>query len=133
MIEIDSSYDNIAKVVVELEHFLKETALEKMQRIYLSLAVTEVLNNIVEHGYQNKKGNRIEVSFSLDIEEIRIELVDESPAYAGDHLFTTATLPDPLDFPESGWGFSIIKQSVDDLHYVHHQGQNTITLIKKII
>lgn len=131
-IHVDSSYEEVATAVVALEIFLEKTVLEDLEKIKLSLALGEILNNIVEHGYQGEAGHAIGVSFIVDSQIMTIEIVDDSPFHDGHALFADALIPNPLDLPESGWGMGIVKQSVDDMKIEHKQGRNFTTLIKKI-
>lgn len=101
----------------------------------IRLALTEVLNNCIRHGYGGEGGQPIRVALSISAGRIRITVSDRGKPLPPDLLEGPAALPDPRaleSLPESGWGWFLIRQSVDAVDYRREQGWNHLTLEKRI-
>src|SRR5262245_34030148 len=79
-------------------------------RSQIVLAIHELCLNIVEHAYAGATG---EIELNADDENgiLNVVVRDYAPnAYvASDEI----TAPDPLDYPEGGWGLYILHQVMD--------------------
>ena len=94
------------------------------------LAVTEMVTNIILHGYRQQPGT-IEIEVRPEGDALVVQLRDEAP------LFDPTTLPAPditlpLDSrPVGGLGVYMTKKLMDDVSYrVTSQGKNELTLVK---
>lgn len=92
------------------------------------LAVVEALNNAVEHSGSP--------AISLDIlvgqEELRCRLITTGPRFDST---APATLPENssvADAAEGGYGLVLMQEMSDGLEYEYCDGQNILTLVKRI-
>lgn len=94
----------------------------------VEIVVAEVLNNIVEHGYDD--AGEIALGVSVLPERLRFTTVDEGGALP-QHLLNSGAMPDipadPLDIPEGGFGWALIRELTDDLTYRRLDGRNHLT------
>lgn len=92
------------------------------------IVVAEVLNNIVEHAYDIAG----EVSLAVQVlpDSLRFTSVDAGHALPSS-LLTTGSMPDipvdPLDLPEGGFGWAMIRELTESLHYRRIEGQNHLS------
>lgn len=96
------------------------------------LAVDEVVNNIIVHGYRNKSG-MIEVKVGRHQDRLSVCLRDYAPAFDP----TTLPAPDinlPLEQrPLGGMGVYLVMELMDKVSYrAPDQGGNELTLEKRI-
>lgn len=96
------------------------------------LAVTEMVTNILVHGYKGKAGP-LEIQVSLQGDELVVCLKDQAPPFDPTRL----PVPDisvPLeDRPLGGMGIHLTREFMDRVTYRYSsQGQNQLTLVKRI-
>lgn len=104
-------------------------ALPVEARTAVTLAVHELLVNIVEHAYAGLPGD-IVLEYVLDDAAIRLVVTDRA-----DNHFTMPDVvapPDPLDLPEGGMGLFIIHQAFDVVRYEPLPQGNRWQLIKQL-
>jgi serine/threonine-protein kinase RsbW len=99
----------------------------------LMLAVTELVTNTIEHGYQMQEG-WIEIEIGYKNTDLIIVLSDGAPKFDP----TTVPIPNvnlPLkERPMRGLGVFITRHMVDEFTYqLDKAGNNQVTLVKKNI
>ncbi|MEM7016152.1 MAG: ATP-binding protein [Pseudomonadota bacterium] len=102
----------------------------------LQLCVSESINNVIEHSYQNQPGHQLSVKITLMQTQMEIEINDWGNAMPTGWLELVPD--DPVDFdpddidsiPTGGWGLFIIKNKMDDVAYFSENKVNTLKLIK---
>jgi len=87
------------------------------------LVLAEALNNIVEHG-QVPPEAPVLVNWA-EHEVLQITITDRGRP-CPQSVIDGATLPDPDDMPEGGFGWAMIRMLCQDLTYRHERGQNTL-------
>ncbi len=98
-------------------------------------ALTEVVNNCIEHAYGHKNVNQIIIAFRLLSDRLVIEVSDTGKEYDVKLLesLTTDFNFDPDDIvnlPEGGFGLKIIKLCMDEVNYLRTNGSNRWLLAK---
>lgn len=94
----------------------------------LVLAVDEAATNIVLHAYDGRPDGLIELTAVADAEQVVVTLSHHG------RDFDPATVPPPSydGSRESGFGLSLIRQSVDDVCYSNTgTGVNSVRLVKR--
>lgn len=96
----------------------------------IALALTEVLNNCVEHAYQGSGRGRVIIETELPPGAVILHVSDRGrpPPLS---LVRAAPLPDPEDMPESGWGWALIHRLSDRVDYARRDGWNRLTLERR--
>jgi len=92
------------------------------------LALTELLNNIVEHAYQGRAGGEIHLELRTRDAQLTLHVVDHGAPVPSDLLergvMPAFDLDDPLSLPEGGMGLALALQLLDKVHWVHRDGSN---------
>jgi serine/threonine-protein kinase RsbW len=141
---VDASLDDVRSMCVAMEDYCRDlqattpVAADKGDDRFcgdVALALSEILTNVVEHGYRFETGKTIHLRMRKRRDELEMLLVDDAPELPG-HLLKPATVDfDPLDLhdlPEGGFGWSIIHDIMDGVHYERRNGKNHLLLNKKI-
>jgi anti-anti-sigma factor len=113
---------------------LKQAAsvgLDEQDLHHCQLAVDEVCNNIIEHGYGGERADQvIDLICSQEPKAFLVEIIDDSPPF--DLLKHPA--PDPLTDlhhrPTGGWGVYIIRKVMDNVRYEYRDGRNHLIMSK---
>lgn len=92
-----------------------------------SIALTEALNNIVEHGFAELNDGEISVAVTVCKSAICAVLTDNGRAMPGFQLPEGAA-PDPSDLPEGGFGWFMIKSLSLSQTYERCGEVNVLTL-----
>jgi len=92
-----------------------------------SLAVTEAMNNAVEHS----GARAIEIEIILTKKEILFRMFTEGEKY---EPLTTASMPilEDNNLAEGGFGLAIIQELVDKVDYEYRDSKNVLTLKKNL-
>ncbi len=134
---IDSQRENIALIEAALETVCQQAQIARERAFFITLATSEALCNIIEHGYSFEPGNPIaiavhrtnrntlEVSLEDSARQMDPELVRKLTSGEVSMPDTNTTLE---QLPESNWGTNLITHATSEVRYSHHQGQNTLTL-----
>ncbi|WP_168797876.1 ATP-binding protein [Pacificoceanicola onchidii] len=91
------------------------------------LVLAEVLNNIVEHAYNDSGEGHIKVELTLNDQELAARIEDSGTAMPDEQLPTgaLASLDVPVeDLPEGGFGWFMIRSITQELTYRRKDGVN---------
>lgn len=136
-LEIDSSRHNIAGVEASLEAICSDAQITPKRAFFITLATSEALCNIIEHGYGFEAGhaitinayyrsdNTLEVSLQDTADAIDPALVTKLTSRHCEMPETNTTLE---QLPESNWGTNLITHATSEVRYARHHGQNFLTL-----
>jgi serine/threonine-protein kinase RsbW len=96
----------------------------------LELALAEVLNNVVEHGYNGQPAGLIRVVIGRSASFLNCRVEDAGSPVPDEILTMTLTDEDPFPegepIPEGGFGWKMIHSLVTDLRYVQIDGYNRL-------
>ncbi len=93
------------------------------------LAVCEVCENIVVHGYGEDAAGTIDAAITSQPGELTVELRDRAGPF--DPASASVSAPDPrVDPPIGGLGLYILHEVMDEIHYERSYGENRLTLRK---
>ena len=96
----------------------------------IEIVVTEVINNIIEHAYQEYPDQPIEISAKAGSDSVKFDLIDcgksmpESRIPHGRQIDLTGAV---CDLPEGGFGWHLIRTLAQDLKYTRESGKNRLT------
>lgn len=128
--QINSDYLHVAGMVDKSMDALLTagTCTEKTGRC--KLALTEAINNVIEHAYQENPEEIVDLKILLSDEEIVFHLTDTGLT-ADPSVFegNTFALPDD-ELATGGWGLYLIHEIMDDINYYSLDGQNHLVFIK---
>ncbi len=125
-LSLSSDPREIKQLLDRLEKILEMSSLDEMSAFHLRCAVVEVVNNCIQHAYQNKAGQPIEIAYHIDVDGVRVGISDRGPAFLGPPEVADT---EPAD--EFGRGFEIIKAWVSSLSFERKNNWNTCWLEQK--
>jgi len=131
-IRITNQLSEIGRVVELLDGFCRHHALSDRVRHDMSLALEEIISNIVHYSYRDNASHCISISLRLAASEVRAEIVDDGVAF--DPLAHHAPKPSgSLDerMP-GGLGLLFVKSLMDNMSYFRANDRNHLTLAKRI-
>ncbi|TNC66576.1 ATP-binding protein [Rubellimicrobium roseum] len=116
---------------------LAEPALGEEGAGDVELALVEAVTNVIRHGY-GPEGGPIRVEASVAPTELVLRLFDWGRPIPGEALAAAGLSRfdfDPADLdalPAGGMGLSIIAAVMDEVSYRSDEGQNVLTLLRRL-
>ncbi len=130
---VDATLDNLRLVNAFLEEHLEEADCPLKAQMQIAVAAEEIYVNIAHYAYAPETGKAT----------LRLELQEEPPAVT--LTFLDSGIPfNPLDRTDpdvslpaeereiGGLGIFMTRKSMDDVRYEFRDGQNVLTLIKRL-
>ncbi len=136
-LHIESRLDQIRLVRAALSGMLSHLGVVESDIDSLGLAVTEIINNSLEHGYKGAQDKSIEARVQVSGTDVQIDLIDYAPPFPEEHRYRLTDELLPLEDPSEEWpmrghGLQIVRQIVDSVTLISESGQNCITLKKHV-
>lgn len=132
-IEIKALTENIQTVLDFVDGFLEEMSASMKVQMQIDVAVEELFVNIAHYAYTPETGMAvIQVEPDHDKNQVSITFKDTGKPY------NPLEKPDPditLSAEErsiGGLGIYMVKKSMDDMQYEYKDGQNILTITKKL-
>ncbi len=124
--------DNLDEVLAFVDGHLEEQDCPMRIQMQMDIAVEELFVNVAHYAYAPETGD-VTIRFDVpDCDSVSITFIDSGVPY--DPL----AKPDPdvtLSAEErqiGGLGIYMVKKSMDDMRYAYEDGQNILTIVKKI-
>ena len=132
-LQVDATLENLEVVQNFVSGVLEENDCPMKAQIQIEVAVEELYVNIAHYAYGEGCGSAvIQVEISGEPKTAHITFIDSGTPY--DPLAKAD--PDVSLSAEKreigGLGIFIVKKSMDDMQYEYKDGQNRLTIIKKI-
>ena len=129
---LEATVENLTPVMAFLEEHLEEAECSMKAQMQIAVAAEEIYVNIAHYAYAPGTGEAT----------VRMEITDERTAVIA---FLDRGVPfDPLAKPDpdvtlsaeerdiGGLGIYMTKKTMDDVRYENRDGQNILTLVKRI-
>jgi anti-sigma regulatory factor (Ser/Thr protein kinase) len=124
-------------VRASLAGILNDLKVPSCEAFVIQLAVSEIVNNAIEHGYAGHPGHRVDVAVHITGPEVLVDVTDDAPAFPGNEVL--ARLQDPENeadpdgtWPTRGHGLQIARRVVDSLRFSRRGDRNCVTLVKQV-
>ena len=118
----------IGRLVDLLEAFGPQSGLTDDATFKLTLALDEIVANVVRHGFEDEGEHRIEVKVTVDDRTVTASVEDDGVEFDP----REAPVPD-LDLPiemrkPGGLGMHLVKATMDSVEYRRQDGRNILTV-----
>lgn len=121
---------NLPKIMEWVRVHLQYTPFSSFDAMKIEIALEEVVVNIMQYAYLEKKGN-IEINFTYSFKEIVISIIDQGIPFNPIKNIPTNKFDRPLEEQEEGGlGLIFINKIMDEMHYERKQLYNILTLKK---
>jgi anti-sigma regulatory factor (Ser/Thr protein kinase) len=119
----------IGRLVELLEAFGPQSGLTDDATFKLTLALDEIVANVVRHGFDDDREHRIEVKVTVDDRTVTASVEDDGLEFDP----REAPVPD-LDLPiemrkPGGLGMHLVRATMDSVEYRRQDGRNILTVV----
>jgi serine/threonine-protein kinase RsbW len=131
-IELNNSLDEIATAMAALRTFTDSCGVDEAARQAAALVLDELLTNVISYGLRDSRRDLIILELDIVDKDLQIRITD------GGIPFNPFDQPAPnLDLPleqcqPGGLGIYLVKKYMDEYSYEHCDGQNIVTLRRKL-
>ena len=132
-LKLEAKTEHLEQVLAHVDAILESADCPPRAQMQIDIAVEEIFVNIAHYAYSPHTGEAV----------IGVELLENPPAVR--ITFRDHGIPyDPLAKPDpdvtlaaedrqiGGLGIFMVKKSMDDMAYVYQDGQNILTITKKL-
>lgn len=128
---IEADLDELRRVAAAAEELGLQEDWSPALIHQVDLAIEEIGNNIVRHGFDGGPGE-IEITLTSESDAITIEISDDGRAF---NPLEDAPIPDVEaaleDRPIGGLGVHLVLTMMDEMHYRRVNERNELTLVKR--
>ena len=131
-ITIPNELSEIDGVIVGMEQFTQDKTIPDIIMQKLSIALDDLLNNIISYGYQDDEAHEITVVVDYTVDDVTVTIEDDGIP------FNPFTVDDPdisLSLDErkiGGLGIHLVKNMMDEVFYTRVTNMNIVRLVKKM-
>jgi anti-sigma regulatory factor (Ser/Thr protein kinase) len=136
-LEIGSKLDQVRLVRAALSGVLDHLRVAEADISALELAVTEIVNNAVEHGYEGAEDQQIKVRIEVNGTLVQVVVVDHARPFPEAERFRLVQEVDPIEDPDENWtprghGLQIVRHIVDSIVLECRAHENVLTMQKMV-
>ncbi len=131
-IQIKNDLSELSRIKEIVGEFNRSHNLPLQAASAISLALDEIITNIISYGYDDRKEHEISIQLSRQPGELILQIEDDGRRF------------NPLDFPQAdtesalddrqigGLGIYLVRSVMDDMEYGRHNEKNCLTMKKKL-
>ncbi len=131
-IGIDSCLPNTVLVAMAVRGLCEMTELSPVEVNRIELCLVEIVNNAIEHAYENKPGQKVETQVELTRQSVSITVSDWGHSIPEEKLDISSLVREDIQNPDSlqssGRGIYIVKNLMDDIQYYSRDGKNSFVM-----
>jgi anti-anti-sigma factor len=130
-IRIANQLAEIGKVADLVDEFGRRHALSERVRHDMSIAIDEIISNIIHYSYRDNAGHGISVCLKLLPGELHAEIVDDGAAFDPLAHHTPQPSGTAKERALGGLGLHLVTSLMDNVRYVRRGDGNHLTLVKR--
>ncbi|OGV42469.1 MAG: hypothetical protein A2X46_11375 [Lentisphaerae bacterium GWF2_57_35] len=125
---IRNEFPQMELLAASVNQFTEEHHVAPDQAYKLSLALEEMVSNVIKYGFDDADEHDINVAVALETDLIHLRIEDDG------HEFNPLTLPAPdtekpiAEREIGGLGIHLVKNMCDDIRYTRIEGRNILEI-----
>jgi len=136
---IDSNLENVPLIGMSVNKLCSSTSFSDIDSFSIELCVVEAVTNSIRHSCCEESGHDIKVVFTLTQEDVTFDICDTGACSMNPEVLDKAVIEPPginisdiEGIAEGGRGLGIMKEIMDSVTYRSEEGENCMTLVKKL-
>ena len=131
--ELKNELSELVKLHTHLKSLRHQLGQSQRNCLELNLVLEEIVTNIINHGFKDDAQHRIQVSITLDDDDIlTVRTVDDGRPFNPINAKTPKMTSKVEKRPIGGLGLVLIRRYSDDISYERRGKQNILTIRKAI-
>ena len=129
-ITIKNSFEEMEVVAARFSQFCAENELSDLVRQSVSIAIDEMLNNIISYAYQGEKDKEIEVDFDLSGKRLVTTIKDSGVPFNPFVQLAPDIASSLAEREIGGLGIHMVRSMMDEVSYQRQINKNVVKLVK---
>jgi sigma-B regulation protein RsbU (phosphoserine phosphatase) len=129
---IDSDFQEIGRLNKELARFADKNNLPKEVTRKLSIAIDDLVNNIISYSMEKDVGHTIEINCFYSQNRLMLEVIDSGKPFNPFESLQADTTSSIEKREIGGLGRLLVKELMDDVDYERQKDKNVVKLIMNI-
>ena len=129
---IKNDVHEVSKLSAFIKSVMEQLNLEKPLARRLRLAVEEAVVNVIDYAYPAGQVGDIEIRMMCDNETLKTVIIDSGVAFDPTAMQRADTSLSVEDRQIGGLGILLVRELMDSINYERADGQNFLTLMKKL-
>lgn len=132
-LEIANRLEELEGASQQVSDYLEERGADMGAVYAASLALEELITNIIKYGYDDREGHRIAIRLAVEGGRFCLEVIDDG------HPFNPFDRPEPdtsgpIEEREiGGLGIHFIRNMLEECRYERRGGENVVTVCKALV
>jgi serine/threonine-protein kinase RsbW len=133
-LHVYSDLQQVSQAVVRVGKWLEHERVDPECLGDVTLVLAEALNNVVQHAYGDDNGGDIAIRATLRAETLSMQIVDNGRPFDGPpvEVALQAHAKELAALQDGGYGWHLIRNLTEDIHFSHSGGKNRLTLVVAI-
>jgi anti-sigma regulatory factor (Ser/Thr protein kinase) len=131
-LELLPQLTEIRRLAKAIEEFGEKFGFSSVAIQQVTLALDELVTNIVHHGMQDRAAGAIVIDFRYDAPMLTVTVSDSGRPFDPREVSQLDRKSTLDEHPIGGLGVHLIRSLMDSIDYRHESGQNHVTLVKRI-
>ena len=132
-INVKASLENLQEVIAFVDGFVEELGASMKAQMQIDVAVEEIFVNIASYAYAPDTGDAtIKIGKDPENNKVFITFVDSGKPYNPLEKEDPDITLSAEERGVGGLGIFMVKKSMDDMRYEYKDGQNIVTIMKKL-
>lgn len=130
---LDATVENIPVITDRIEAELDAIDCPMRAKLQLQVAIDELFGNIAHYAYGGRKGSAtVRLSVQDDPKTVTLTFLDSGIPYNPLAKEDPDTALSASERQIGGLGIYLVKKTMDDMTYSYRDGQNVLTITKKL-
>jgi sigma-B regulation protein RsbU (phosphoserine phosphatase) len=129
---IDSDFQEIGRLNKELQRFAEKNNLPSDVTRKLSIAIDDLVNNIISYSMEKGVGHTIEINCFYSNNRLMLEVIDSGKPFNPFESLQADTTSSIEEREIGGLGRLLVKELMDDVDYERQKDKNVVKLIMNI-
>ena len=129
---IKNDVHEVSKLSAFIKSVMEQLNIEKTLARRLRLAVEEAVVNVIDYAYPARQVGDIEIRMMCDNETLKTVIIDSGVAFDPTAMQRADTSLSVEDRQIGGLGLLLVRELMDSINYERADGQNFLTLMKKL-
>ena len=131
-ITLKNRLDELERVAAAVAEFAAQQQLSKRVSFDVSLALDEILTNVIRYAYDGRADREIVVHIACDGANIVIETQDDGRAFNPLDIAKPDVLSPLAERAVGGLGMHLVRSVMDDIEYARRDGKNVLRMTKTL-
>ena len=131
-VSVGADTDGLDRVNAAFAAFAEEHELPDDVRRRFSVALDEMVANVLAHALEGRKAASLAIDADLEGGRLAFTLTDDGPPFDPFSHAAPDTALSVEDRPIGGLGIHLVRGLMDEVSYERRDGQNVVTLVKNL-